>query len=151
LSSGNEAASSSSCSTPSSSSTATQANTNANTNASASPSSQFVPIKNSSHELRGDALPQRWYQNRPFPEFEVSLVDTLTGNIVEETKNFQVRVQLFSGNKKNFDQLLGNVPLVFEMERGRSNIFGAKISAVSSRNGGQFFFKFTLIFQMLEK
>jgi hypothetical protein len=95
-------------------------------------------------ELQVTQLPKKWYAKRAFPDFEMFIANKNTGQIFEGTKDWELNVRLISGHGLYVDHFLGQPNIHFPIRNGKIHIFGLKIGAVSSRNGGHFKFECTV-------
>eukprot|EP00300_Choanocystis_sp_HF-7_P005402 c14063_g1_i1.p1 GENE.c14063_g1_i1~~c14063_g1_i1.p1 ORF type:complete len:424 (-),score=89.05 c14063_g1_i1:132-1403(-) len=121
------------------------------------PQSRFVDGANSSQSQSQQSQAQasidiefagvetKFFTKRPFPDFEIRIVDKSTREVVEDTNNWHLTLRLMSGHGIYTDNVLSNCQnLVFAVERGRVHVSGLKFLAVSSRNGGFFQFEASL-------
>lgn len=97
--------------------------------------------------LRLPELETTWYADRPFPAFQVSVVDSATGDPFTSTEGWVVVLHLLDGHGCEVDSKLGCgewTKRIVLHQGGVATIAGVRFSAVSSKNGGFFQLQFQL-------
>jgi predicted flap endonuclease-1-like 5' DNA nuclease len=94
-------------------------------------------------QLKVISLVHKWYTKRQMPDFEVHVVDA-NQNVFPHTPGWQLHGHLYSNNGSCIDHFVNAPVIAFPFHDGKAVVSGLRFSAVSSRNGGSFYFDFSV-------